>query len=301
MKPLILTENIWPTITSEAKANTSSSMVAVAFFSTGAANMLPIQKGSELVVNASNAVVKSGQTNPSELIKLLKLGVKIFSCDNLHAKIFLLGNKLFIGSANASHNSAIGLQEAMLFTTDKSLIAQAKKAISSFCIKDLGLERLKQLSKIYCSPKFIGGMPASQKRIPKKKVSDFYVCNLVYKDHPKGTEEAYGKGKKTAEKKKGNDQHQILDFWWANKAKFKVGDTVFMILKDGNGDHDIYPPGIIIHISKWKEKHLLIYVEAPNKKCRKLSALSKKIDINPFKRGGYKSSEVAAQVLKTWN
>jgi len=301
MKPGILTENIWQGITEAVKANPSECLASVAFFATGAADMLPFNEGSILVVNASEGVVKSGQTNPLELIKLLKRKVRIFSCDNLHAKIFVRGSTMYIGSANVSNNSATGLQEAMLVTSDKSLVTQAKKTIKSFCIKDLGIERLKQLSNIYKAPKFIGGMPVSGKRNTKKRASDFYVSNLEYKNYPRGSEDAYEKGKKTAERKKENTQHQILDFWMGNKVKFKVGDTVFMIVKDGNGDCDIYPPGIIIHMNKWKENHFLTYIEAPNKRCRKLSALSKKMDTTPLKRGGYKRKDVAMAVLKTWN
>ena len=41
------------------------------------------------VVDASEHAVKSGQTNPSELIAFLRSGVEVHSAENLHAKVYV--------------------------------------------------------------------------------------------------------------------------------------------------------------------------------------------------------------------
>lgn len=51
--------------------------VAVAYFSEGASSLLPLAKGSRLVVNASERCVASGQTCPADLIKLVERGVAV--------------------------------------------------------------------------------------------------------------------------------------------------------------------------------------------------------------------------------
>ena len=49
----LITKNIWFDLTKVVKANKSKSVVAVAYFGQNGANMLPLTKGSVLVVDAS--------------------------------------------------------------------------------------------------------------------------------------------------------------------------------------------------------------------------------------------------------
>src|SRR5438132_14212299 len=112
MTIVLLTTNIWRTLTAATKTRTKP-VVAVAYFGQGAAKLLPLPSGSRLVVDASEGAVKSGQTCPAELSKLLNRGVRIYSRQNLHAKIFVFGTKVFVGSANVSQRSASILREAM--------------------------------------------------------------------------------------------------------------------------------------------------------------------------------------------
>jgi hypothetical protein len=213
MKTKIITENIWEEITQEVILNPDKSMVAVAFFSTGASKLLPLTKGSTLIVNASERIIKSGQTNPNEIIALLKKGVKIYNYENLHAKMYLIGEKLFIGSSNASNNSANGLKESMLVSTDKNIVNEGKSRIIELAITSLGLERLKQLKKIYKTPKFIGGFPvANFKKNKRINEPEIYVCKLVYRNYPKGSEEALEAGKKKAKLKINNTNQKINVF-----------------------------------------------------------------------------------------
>jgi hypothetical protein len=302
MKTKIITENIWEEITKEAILNPDKSIVAVAFFSTGATKLLPLTKGSTLIVNASERIVKSGQTNPNELITLLKKGVKIYNYENLHAKMYLIGEKLFIGSSNASNNSANGLKESMLVSTDKSILNEGKRRISELAINSLGLERLKQLKKIYKTPKFIGGFPVSNSKTNiRTNESEIYVCKLVYKNYPKGSDEALENGKQKAKLKIEDSQHELLDFGWKNKIPFKIGDTVIQVIKRDDGDYDVLAPSTIIQIDKWSKNHSFIFVESPKKRAKKLSIISKKHDISILKRRGFKSIEKISGIMNLFS
>jgi phosphatidylserine/phosphatidylglycerophosphate/cardiolipin synthase-like enzyme len=152
----LLTDHVWQTLTAATKARVKPA-VAVAYFGQGAAKLLPLPNGSRIVVDASEGAVKSGQTCPAELIKLLKRGVRIYSRKNLHAKIFVFGSKVFVGSANASLHSAHTLREAMLVTTDRNAIATAREFIRELCVQEIGPETLTRLAKLYRPPRLPGG------------------------------------------------------------------------------------------------------------------------------------------------
>lgn len=96
----LVTRNLWPTITKAAEQSKFRSYGAVAYFGKGGAKMLPLRTGSILIVDASETAVKSGQDCPAELVILYHQGVRIFSHPKLHAKIYVIGKRLFIGSAN---------------------------------------------------------------------------------------------------------------------------------------------------------------------------------------------------------
>ena len=60
---------VWATLTNAAKRSSGQSYIAVAYFGKGAARLLPLTRGSYLVVDASDMAVKSGQTKlPSGLL-----------------------------------------------------------------------------------------------------------------------------------------------------------------------------------------------------------------------------------------
>src|SRR5579884_2935049 len=97
--------NVWAEITAAAKASNKPAFVAVAYFGQKGDGLLPLAKNSTLVVDASINTVSSGGTCPAALRQLLKRGVKIFSAQNLHAKVFVFDGVAFVGSANASTRS----------------------------------------------------------------------------------------------------------------------------------------------------------------------------------------------------
>ncbi len=57
--------------------------------------------------------------------KLQRLGVRIHHYDNLHAKVYVIGSKLFVGSANVSIPAKNTLIETCISTTDRKLLSKA--------------------------------------------------------------------------------------------------------------------------------------------------------------------------------
>lgn len=149
MKEGLYTENIWEMITQEAEKAKGKSYAAVPYFSDEAADMLPLKKGSLIVVNADKNAVKGGSTSPFELEKLLKNGVELQHNPKVHAKIFVINNTLFVGSANVSNNSKSNLKEAIWVSKDKTQIEKAIEFIKTLKNESIGQEKLNALKPIF--------------------------------------------------------------------------------------------------------------------------------------------------------
>jgi len=89
MSVKLITEGIWDEITLAVKKSKIKSFVAVAYFGQNGAEMLPLNEGSVLLVDASEKAVKSGQTSPNELLKLYFIIQKVSNCTLPIATILL--------------------------------------------------------------------------------------------------------------------------------------------------------------------------------------------------------------------
>ncbi len=164
--------------------------VAVAWWGSGMSRLLPLKRGSVLVVQADFATMKQGQTNPMELEDLVKRGVRVFPMRNLHAKVFVFQRAAFVGSMNASTNSWDGrLLEAAVEVTVKSAVDAAKAQVLRWaCDKPLDLDDIKELKKHY-DPQ--GGGRAGGKRTttkPQRALMDLPLLEVL-RTHRGGWEE----------------------------------------------------------------------------------------------------------------
>ena len=302
----LITENIWKQLTKTAKESKLKSVVAVAYFGQKGAAMLPLNNGSILVVDASEKAVKTGQTCPEELIKLYNKGVKIFSHANLHAKMFVIGKSLYIGSTNVSGHSASTLKEILFKTTDTDSIQDAKDFIKSLCTVELGPDRLTRLQAMYRPPRMIGG--GGKKEVRKSSgTSHYFVIKLKLTTFSEEEEKQDEKGKVEAEKKRIlKSRHVVERFKWTGNFKPKRGDIIIQIIHDGK-TNIVSPPGILIHIRKWKQGEKvnnLCYVEVPSKNQMKLDSMLKKLspeEQRMLKRNGSKSKEFGDKISSLWN
>lgn len=305
----LIAKNIWAEITRAVKTSRSKSMVAVAYFGQGAAKLLPLKKGSILLVDASEKNVKGGQTCPEDLLKLYYKGVHVYSLEKLHAKVYIVGKSAFIGSANATINSS-KLKEVVLRTGDSGVIKQAKAFIDSCCMGkiEMGEEQLLRLKKLYRPPLIAGGKDIDTKRIKHKEAKQppFLVYKLDLNDWTEEEEKQAEIGREKAKQNRiHKSRHYLDEFKLTGKIAAQKGDTVMQITNEGNETY-VSPPGTLIHIRKWnngKQLTNFCYVEIPQKRRKNLKSFKKFFTRKTFtliNRNGRKNKELAKEIIELW-
>ena len=138
-------DDIWPCL--EEHWRTGPRLIAVAYFSCD--TDLTFSPNDVLIVNASDGAIQSGQTDAKALRRATECGAKVFSNPDLHAKLYVLGPKVFIGSSNASLNSR-DLIESMAWSADPYVVGTAMNFIvglqsSSDPVDEASLKRIEAL------------------------------------------------------------------------------------------------------------------------------------------------------------
>ena len=133
----IITDKIWSRVKRLIEGQPSKT-AAVAYVTKGAA--LSFEDGDTLVCDASDQAIKSGQTDARILRKFLDAGAKLFSCEDLHAKVMVSGDITVIGSANISSSAETTLVEAMLVSRRPRLRSQALALIHNIKRKSVAID-----------------------------------------------------------------------------------------------------------------------------------------------------------------
>lgn len=265
---------VWPALTKAAKQSSRRSYVAVAYFGKSATKLLPIRRGSYLVVDASDSAVKAGQTCPSSLEPLLEKGVRIYSSESLHAKVFVFGNVALVGSANVSNNSKDTLFEALISTRDRKTVALARQFVRDHCLESLGPEEIKRLKKIYRTP------IASVSKAKKQPHAILRIVRLTDYKLPASREEQYIRAEKAAKKKIGSRTHRPYDLYWSSKHKFFEGEFILPVFKDAKGVSFVSPPGKVTSISQFEDglgHPTMIFLEMPDRRRIRLNELIRRV------------------------
>lgn len=87
-------------------------------------NGISFRKGDVLVVDASDSRIMAGNTSANLVRAAWKSGAAVYSHTNLHAKVYVMDDKVIVGSANLSSTSE-GLTEAIVVLTDGSMRSEA--------------------------------------------------------------------------------------------------------------------------------------------------------------------------------
>lgn len=152
-KTVLHSGGVWRRITAAASAALEPSYAAVAYFGSKGDRLLPLREGSKLVVDASIPAVNTGITDPRSLRRLYNQGVAVFSMPSLHAKVFAFDSVGFVGSTNASVNSANNLIEAALSTTSGKSIKAIRAFVNDLCTDCLDDEAFDWLESQYRPPR----------------------------------------------------------------------------------------------------------------------------------------------------
>lgn len=296
MTTRLLSHDIWRKITAAAKKAPDQSFVAVAYFATGASKLLPLTEGSVLVVDASESAVRSGQTNPSDLLTLINRGVEVHSVRNLHAKVFVTGDQAFIGSTNVSRHSADGLVEAAIQTDSAAVVTSCRKFVKSLRGEFVSLEHAKNLQKIYKPPKFSGA-----KRFGKKKSAPqhdpVWIVPLAHVDWDAEDWEQEGKGLPKAETRLRSSRYYSIDEFCclggSFSARVKLHDVLIQVIEESKGRYVVAPPCRVIHVqrySKGNAHRAIVFLE-------RLKRVRERNLKTVIKRLGAKAQELGKQHL----
>jgi len=273
MPTILLSSNIWSRITTAAKR--SKGDCAVAYLGSGASDLLPLKAGSVLVVDMSEAAVKSGQTNPAEVRKFMNRGVSVHSVHNLHAKVFVFRDKTFIGSSNVSNNSAHNLIEAAIEIASSSVISAARQFVHSLMGESITPHYLKKMAQLYRPSKFGGGegKPVKGQRKRVAQHAPMITVQLVRTDNSAAELKAEKKGRIKAKKQLHNTKTSKVDaFFWYDRDSFKFGDILIQVVKEKAGLKMVHPPARVIHIEPVvgdADSSVVVFLEARKKLRRR--------------------------------
>lgn len=282
----LLTEGIWKTLTAAAKRARKPAYVAVAYFGRGASKRLPLPPNSRLVVDASKHAVGCGQTCPADLKYLQRRGVVIYSAENLHAKVYVFDSTAFIGSANVSDRSAGTLTEAMVQTTNRKLVGDARAFARTLWRNELTPGAIDRLVRLYRPPRMQGNLPQSQIHSSEsRKVSDnlprLFLTHLVRGDTPTGSEAAEAEGLRDARRQRKHGRTYVLQhFNWSGDAPFRKGDKIIQVVNEGGGSRLIDAPGDVLNTRTWKKQNrsvTFVYLELPRVRRIRLEKLSRRL------------------------
>ena len=127
--------------------------MAAPYLGKGAAELLALARGDVLLCALSEANCLSGSVCPHEVQVLQNRGVRVFIREDLHAKVYLLGTRAIVASANLSEHSRDSLDEAALHTSDKQVIREIKEWFDQRMGEPVTPEWLTHCKQVYRPPK----------------------------------------------------------------------------------------------------------------------------------------------------
>ena len=307
----LLTDDVWPRLTKLAREG-GAALVAVPYFGTGGAKQLPLAEGSRLVVNCSQAAVKSGQVNPTELLTLLRRGVEIHSSPDLHAKVFVFRSRAIVGSANVSERSRDLLHEAAIETSNRDVVRSCREFVRSLLGDELGEESLKKLARAYRPPR-TGAGKGKRPGPLKRKQAPAWIVGLGYGDWDETTKKLAPAERETASKRIRDEAAYRVDQFRSGgrmKTEWKRGERVIQVTKEARGTEKVWPPARILSIRKYATSRgvaFLVSVEMPKRKKAKPLSLVRKLTGYPTQLKGnidlrqLRQESVLAAIAAIWN
>jgi hypothetical protein len=272
----LVTTAPWDRIQSLVEKQPGKCCVAVAYFGSGASKLLPLKAGSVLVIDMSERAVKSGQTKPSEVSKLLRNGVEVHSVENLHAKVFVVGRRGLVGSTNVSFTSANGLVEALLETSAPEPVRLCKEFVRSLQGEIIDLAHARQMQHLYRPPKFGKGKRKQSVKstrqpahaplwaVPTERIT-------IDEQDQAHAEEGRPKARKRMQYPRASN---IDEFYWHGSDfihRLAAGHMVIQVTEEA-GKKMISPQARVLHIEEYRKRRsrsAVVFLEIPKRLRRK--------------------------------
>lgn len=245
----------WPAITEAVRSTTGQVLAVSGYVNKGAFDRLPLKAGDVLVCDISPATVATGASNPSAVIPFLKAGVKVFSKPGLHAKVVVLPKKAFVGSANASDNSATRLFEAVLETTSTADVKALRQFARDLCTSPVSTKSVHAVSAKYPKHPKQGSTATDPSKLPEQW-EQVTVVGLALGEWSTQETTAWEKGDVAARDKAKNafTGYTIIEFAWTSDggSAFDEGQWVIQVL-----DGVPQPPGTVVHREKFGKREVI--------------------------------------------
>lgn len=307
MTNALVLDDPWSRITAACKKSRAD--VAVAYVGQGATRLLRLRAGSKLVVDASEAAVRSGQTDPRELLKYFNKGVDVFSKPRLHAKVFAFKDVAFVGSTNVSNRSANVLTEAAVALSGSAAVAQARRFVLDVATAPMGKEFLKKLVKIYRPPRVPGGGKRRKGRVPlpararRMEGGPLRLVRLVPTEWNEAEHHADKVGRRVALKLKKRG-FKLDSFGWPRWRPGGLDEEVLMMMTYGPREVFLAPPGRVLAAPKVRgSEKSIVQIELRPKNRKKLSVIRKRLPastVKRLKRTGLLAPRHAAILRELW-
>jgi hypothetical protein len=278
----LINDDLWQTL-SEMIKSAHQVDAAVAYFGTGGAKLFPLRRGHCLIVDMSPASVKAGTTNPYEIAKLMRRGVKVFSRRGLHAKVVVADNQALIGSANISRNSRDSLDEAAVLTKEPSVIRRAHEFLERICTEPIRPEYLKRCKSIYKSSRRARtGRDNSTASKTKGRVTHakLWLVNLQDSSIPDSEIKRYEKGEQKAKTLLRDTANcEVTSFNCTSRSKMvdelEEGDWIIECIKHKDGSITVWPPAQLLYIDQYirnqkTQKERYVFHSEIFQKCQSL-------------------------------
>ncbi len=244
MTHLLTNRNLWREIQAKTKA-ARRIHAAIAYLGTTASSPLHLSKGDTLVVDMSLRTVRAGATNPSEVRKLIKKGVRVYTRPSLHAKVIVADRFLIVSSANASVSSLTRLDEAGCMTSDRVAVERAREFVESVALEPVLPNYLRKCLADYRPPRFPAaqeGDTSGKKRGGTRRSQQadlWFVAGLVRREIPEREQRYVTKAEARAGKRRKVASSSVDEIHYASKPKWvdniRIGDLIVDCVREGAG------------------------------------------------------------------
>lgn len=267
----VLSSDLWKTVTARAK-RAKHRQAAIAYVTQDYLNLGP---GDVLIVDASEATIRSGGTDARLLQNLHQRGVLLYDCPDLHAKVMLLDDIAVVGSANMSQSSG-SLVEAAIITDQSSIVAGVASFIEQLKKKPSRLTsvQIAELCKIEVIRRggYKGAAQGKRKNPVKRLGNQTWLIGV----HDLVRESPADEQRKIAQaaSKLEVEEHELSWLRWKGDSKFarecREGDQLIQIWTRAGAKRLIVCPAVPVLLKQKSATWTRFYLGSPSKRQQEL-------------------------------
>jgi hypothetical protein len=249
---------------------------------------------------------------PADLLQLVERGVSVYSVSNLHAKVFVVGRAAYVGSTNVSSRSATQLIEAVIRTTEPSIVRFARLFVEEHCLHELTPSVLRRLQKLYQPPRAPGGKRFESSKtevVRRPSLPRLLLAQLVLEEDWSERDQALHDAAMVVAKKRRKHARscEMDSFRYPGQCPFARGDAVIQVTDEGKGETLVSPPGNVLHVRtrrRGKRSVSFVYLECPARRRRPIQSLGRALGRGALARlrreGVVRYASFAQALLNAW-